>query len=67
MGHININSIRYKSDILKPMLTDVLDILMTSETKPDNTFPEAKFYIEHHLDQIVTNMVRYIIIRLKKY
>ena len=46
IGHININSIRYKFDILKPMLTEVLDILMVSETKLDDSFPEAQFYIE---------------------
>ena len=45
IGHININSIRYKFDILKPMLTEVLDILMISETKLDESFPEAQFYI----------------------
>ena len=26
------------------MLTEVLDILMTSETKLDDSFPEAQFY-----------------------
>ena len=46
MGHIKINSIRYKSDILKPMLTEVLDTLMISEIKLDDSFPEAQFYIE---------------------
>ena len=46
IGHININSIRYKFDILKPILTEVLDILMISETKLDDSFPEARFYIE---------------------
>ena len=28
------------------MLTEVLDILMISETKLDDSFPEAQFYIE---------------------
>ena len=41
-GQININSIRYKFDILKPMLTEVLDILMISETKLNDSFPEAQ-------------------------
>ena len=44
ISHINIISIWYKFDILKPMLTEVLDILMTSETKLDDSFPEAQFY-----------------------
>ena len=46
IGHININSIRYKFDILKPMLTEVLDILMISETKVNDSFPEAQFYTQ---------------------
>ena len=44
ISHINIISIWYKFDKLKPMLTEVLDILMTSETKLDDSFPEAQFY-----------------------
>ena len=40
-GHININSIRYKVDILKAMLTEVLDILIISETKLDEFFSEG--------------------------
>ena len=46
IGQININSIRYKFDILKPVLTEVLDILMISETKLDDSFLEAQFYRE---------------------
>ena len=46
IGHININSIRHKFDILKAMPTEVLDILMISETKLNDSFPEAQFYIE---------------------
>ena len=34
-----INSIRYKFDILQPMLTEVLDILMITETELDDAFP----------------------------
>ena len=46
IGQININSIRYKFDILKPMLTEVLDTLMISESKLDDSFPEAVFNME---------------------
>ena len=42
---ININYIRYKFYALKLMLAEVLDILMISETKLDDSFPEAQFYI----------------------
>ena len=46
IGHININSIRKKIEILKSMLPEVLDVLMITETKLDDTFPEQQFYIE---------------------
>ena len=45
-SYININSIRYKFDILKPMLTEVSHILIISETKLDDSFPELQYYIE---------------------
>ena len=44
-GNIYINSIRYKFDLLKRMLGELLDILMISETKLNDSFPEAQFYI----------------------
>ena len=46
IGHININSIRNKFEILRSMLSEVLDVLMITETKLDDSFPEQQFYIE---------------------
>ena len=46
VGQININPIRNKFDILKPMLTEALEILMIIETKLDDSFTEAQFQIE---------------------
>ena len=46
IGHININSIRNNFEILKSMLSEVLDVLMITETKLDNSFPEQQFHIE---------------------
>ena len=46
IGHININSIRNKFEILKSMLLVVLDFLMITETKLDDSFPEQQFHIE---------------------
>ena len=46
IGHININSINNKFEILKSILLDVLDIFMITETKLDNSFLEQKFHIE---------------------
>ena len=45
-GHININSIRNKFEILKSMLLEVLDVLMITETKLCDSFPEQQFHIE---------------------
>ena len=46
IGHININSIRNKFEILKSMLSEALDVLMITETKLDDSFPEQQFHIE---------------------
>ena len=46
IGHININSIRNKFEILKSMLLEVLDVLMITETKLYDSFPEQQFHIE---------------------
>ena len=46
IGHININSIRNKFEVLKSMLSEVLDVLMITETKLDDSFPEQQFHIE---------------------
>ena len=46
IGHININSIRNKFEILKSMLSEVLDVLMITETKLADSFPEQQNHIE---------------------
>ena len=46
IGQINSNSIRNKFEILKSMLSGVLDILMITETELDDSFPEQQFHIE---------------------
>ena len=46
IGHININSIRNKFDMLSSMVKDSIDILMVSETKLDSSFPQAQFRME---------------------
>ena len=45
LAHININSIRNKFDTLVQQITNNIDILMISETKLDNSFPEGQFLI----------------------
>ena len=45
LGHININSIRNKFEILMQQITNNTDILMISETKLDTSFLEGQFLI----------------------
>ena len=45
-SHLNINSLRLKFDSLAQKITGNVDILMISETKLDNSFPEGRFLIE---------------------
>ena len=46
IGHININSIRNKFEMLSNSIKDNLDILMISETKLDSTFPSNQFTVK---------------------
>ena len=46
IGHIDINSIRNKFEPLMRFRNNNLDILMISETKIDDTFPDSQFLIE---------------------
>ena len=45
-GHLNINSLRNKFDLLSEEVKGSIDILMVSETKLDGSFPEGQFLIE---------------------
>ena len=42
---LNINSLRYKFDALVNQIKGSVNILVISETKPDETFPEDRFKI----------------------
>ena len=46
IDHININSIRNKFESLVKFVGNNLDILMVSETKLDDTFPDSQFLME---------------------
>ena len=46
IGHLNINSVRNKINVLKAMTGDNIDILVISETKIDNSFPTNQFSID---------------------
>ena len=43
---ININSIRNKLDQLKSMISGTVDILIIMETKLNDSFPEAQFFLK---------------------
>ena len=46
IGHLNINFIENKFEALVSLVKDKLDIIMISETKIDESFPESQFTIE---------------------
>ena len=46
LGHLNINSIRNKFDALTYIIGNNIDIILISETKIDDTFPTAQFFIK---------------------
>ena len=46
LGHLNINSLKNKFDLLSKQVKGSIDILMVSETKLNDSFPEGQFLIE---------------------
>ena len=44
-AHLNINSLRYKFDLLANIIKDKIDILVISETKLDLSFPKGPFHL----------------------
>ena len=47
IGYLNINSLpKKKNGNLKVLITGMLDILIITETKLDNTFPVSQFNID---------------------
>ena len=46
VGHLNLNSIRNKFDFLAPQVQGIIDILMISETKLDESLPPVQFLLD---------------------
>ena len=46
MGHLNINSIPNKFDGIMDIVGKKLDIFLISETKIDDSFPDAQFFYD---------------------
>ena len=45
-GHLNTNSLRNKFDLFSEQIKGLIDILMVSETKFDDSFPKGQFLID---------------------
>ena len=45
IGNLNISSLTNKFDQLKEIVIEYIDILVITETKLDNTFPNAQFLV----------------------
>ena len=45
IAHLNINSLRYKSELLFEQVKGMVAVQIISETKLDNSFPAALFKI----------------------
>ena len=45
MGNLNINSLTDKFDLLKETVLEYIDIVVITETKLDDTFPNAQFSV----------------------
>ena len=43
IGHLNINSIRYKFECLCDIVANNIDILLISETRLNDSFPNGQF------------------------
>ena len=43
IGHLNINSIRFKFEFLKELIGNDIDVFLLSETKLNDTFPSGQF------------------------
>ena len=52
IAHININFLNPKYEPLKDIIKDNVDILLVSETKLDDTFPDGQFFIEGYKEPI---------------
>ena len=46
IGHLNINSIRYKLEFLMEIISTNIDLFLISETKLDASFPTSQFIID---------------------
>ena len=48
IGHLNVNSLRNKFEMLEELIKDKTDIFLISETKLDGSFPSGQFSIKDY-------------------
>ena len=46
IGHLNVNSLRNKFELLEELIKEKIDIFLISETKFDSSFPSGQFVIK---------------------
>ena len=46
IGHLNVNSLRNKFEMLEELIKDKIEIFLISETKLDSSFPSGQFIIK---------------------
>ena len=52
IAHLNINFLDPKFEPLKKMIKDKVDILLISETKIDDSYPEGRFFIDGYKEPV---------------
>ena len=53
-AHLNINSIRNKFDQLADLVKGKIDILMISESKIDDSFPDSQFFLDGYSKPMIS-------------
>ena len=56
IGHLNINSIRFKFEFLKELIGNNIDVFLLSEAKLNDTFPSGKFLMNGYQAPFRTGM-----------
>ena len=60
IGHININSLRNKFELLSEMVRDKVDLLMIFKTILDSSFPNAQFYMRLDINSKGGGIILYV-------
>ena len=58
IGHLNVNSLRNRFEMLEELIKDKIDIFLISETKLDSSFPSRQFVIKGYSTPLRLNRNR---------